>query len=134
MNTKRMTTVLLLVSLAAATPAQVFITEFMAGGSALEDEDGNTPDWIEIGNVASTNVNLANWHLTDHAGSPAKWSFPSTNIASGGFLVVFASGKLHRLLPAQLVGWQLGLARQKLLDCSKTDQRQHRFQMLSLGH
>ena len=72
---------------------QVFISEFMASGSALEDEDGDTPDWIELWNVGPAPANLAGWHLTDHAANLTKWTFPSTNIPPGGFLVVFASGK-----------------------------------------
>ena len=81
--------------------SQVIITEFMAGNShTLADADGDFSDWIELQNISATNVNLANWALTDSAGNPAEWLFPSTNIAPGGFMVVFASGK-NRATPGQ---------------------------------
>ncbi len=80
---------------------QVAITEFMAGNShTLADADGDFSDWIEIQNTSSANVNLANWALTDSSGNPAEWLFPSTNIAPGGFMVVFADGK-NRQTPGQ---------------------------------
>jgi hypothetical protein len=83
----------LLISCQVST-GQVVITEFMAGNShTLADADGDFSDWIELQNISATNVNLANWALTDSAGNPAEWLFPSTNIAPGGFMVVFASGK-----------------------------------------
>ncbi|MGZ8901503.1 MAG: lamin tail domain-containing protein, partial [Limisphaerales bacterium] len=69
------------------------ITEFSAGGrQGLVDEDGDTPDWIEIQNFSKEAVDLAGWTIRD---DPAEkfWSFPATNIAPGGFQIVFASGK-----------------------------------------
>jgi hypothetical protein len=85
-----------------ALMAQVVISEFMAGGGTLVDEDGDKPDWIEIWNTNATPVSLAGWHLTDTASDLAKWTFPSTNLASGQFLVVFASGKDRSVAGAQL--------------------------------
>jgi len=53
--------VLLMASLAVPVTAQVRITEFMASNThTLLDEDGDSSDWIEIQNTASTNVNLLN--------------------------------------------------------------------------
>jgi hypothetical protein len=84
-----------------AAVAQVRITEFMASNThTLADEDGDFSDWIEIQNTSGTNVNLFNWSLTDSAGNPTKWLFPSTNIAPGSFMVIFASGK-DRRIPGQ---------------------------------
>jgi hypothetical protein len=81
--------------------AQVVITEFMAGNShTLADTDGDFSDWIELQNTSGTNVNLANWALTDSSGNPTEWLFPSTNIAPGGFMIIFASGK-NRATPGQ---------------------------------
>jgi hypothetical protein len=82
----------ILASLPAA--AQVRITEFMASNTqTLTNEDGDTADWIEIQNTATTNVSLLNWSLTDSAGNPGKWRFPATNMTAKSFLVVFADGK-----------------------------------------
>ncbi|MBE0535447.1 MAG: lamin tail domain-containing protein [Phycisphaerae bacterium] len=76
----------------AASP--LVINEFMASNSTtLADEDGDFSDWIEIRNISNHSVNMQGWFLTDSAGNPAKWAFPDMQLDSGGYLVVFASGK-----------------------------------------
>ena len=81
----------------------VRITEFMAANSgALLDQDGDSSDWIEIQNAGNDTVNLLGWHLTDDPQDLAKWTMPATNLAPGGFLVVFASGKDRAIAGAQL--------------------------------
>ena len=96
----RLASVVILVSCRISV-GQVVITEFMAGNShTLADADGEFPDWIELQNISATNVNLANWALTDSSGNPAEWLFPSTNLAPGGFLIIFASGE-NRQTPGQ---------------------------------
>lgn len=55
--------------------------------------DPETPDWIELRNLADRPLDLAGYGLTDDARLPAKWRFPTgTLIEPSGFLVVFASG------------------------------------------
>jgi hypothetical protein len=76
--------------------ANIRINEFVAANlSGLTDEDvpAEPQDWIEIWNYGSTTVNLNGYALTDDPDDPGKWTFPSTNLAPGQFLVVFASGK-----------------------------------------
>jgi hypothetical protein len=74
--------------------AQALISEFLsANSSGLRDEDGDASDWIEIHNPTAVTINLEGWHLTDKDGNLDKWTFPSVEIAPGGFLVVFASKK-----------------------------------------
>lgn len=82
-------------SLAFGGQAQgVAISEFLAvNEGGLADEDGGHPDWIEVHNGGTAAVDLAGWHLTDDALNPSKWTFPSTNLAAGAYLVVFASEK-----------------------------------------
>jgi len=90
---------LLLISLFTgfAASGQVRITEFMASNThTLLDEDGDSSDWIEIQNTASTNVNLLNWYLADKPSNLTKWAFPSTNLPPGNFMIVFASNKNRR--------------------------------------
>ena len=78
--------------------AQVVLSEFQASNTrTLRDEDRNFEDWIEICNVSDASVNLGGWFLADDAGQLDKWQFPSTNLAAGKFLVVFASGKDRRV-------------------------------------
>jgi hypothetical protein len=59
--------------------------------------DGRFPDWIELYNPGPDTVNLLDWSLTDVATNLTKWRFPPTNIAPGGFVIVFASDKNHRV-------------------------------------
>ena len=91
-----------------ASDAAPYISEFMAsntrtsGVGSLIDEDQEPVDWVEIYNPGGTTVNLDGWYLTDNSGNLTKWKFPATNIASGSFLVVFASGKDRSVPGARL--------------------------------
>lgn len=70
------------------------ISEFLADNdNGLQDEDGDTSDWIEIHNPGDIGVNLSGWHLTDNINDLAQWTLPSKILAPGEFLVVFASSK-----------------------------------------
>ncbi|MFP6873018.1 MAG: chitobiase/beta-hexosaminidase C-terminal domain-containing protein [Verrucomicrobiales bacterium] len=80
---------------ASASPR---ISEFMAvNDSTILDEDGDSPDWIEIYNPTEDNtwLNLAGYALSDDPLVAQKWLFPTTSIAPGTRIIVFASGK-HR--------------------------------------
>lgn len=88
---------------AAAQAAGPVLSEFVAlNQTSLRDADGDSSDWIEIVNQATTATNLLGWHLTDDATRPAKWTFPSTPLHPGEFLVVFASGKNHAVAGREL--------------------------------
>jgi hypothetical protein len=79
--------------------AQIIISEFMADNqSALADENGQFPDWIEIYNTGASAVNLNGWSLTDDPTHQSRWFFPSTNLSSKGFMVVFADGTNRTVL------------------------------------
>ncbi len=81
----------------------VIINEVMAENDGfLHDQDGDSPDWLELFNDSLTNVNLAGWHLTDTPTNLTKWTFPAMNLPSGSFLVVFASGKNRATNGAEL--------------------------------
>jgi len=100
---KRLASLLICSALVFSLRADVLISEFMASNArTLADEDGQFPDWIELYNSGSNTVNLLNWSLTDNATNLKKWQFPSTNIATSGFLVVFASGKNRTLVGSNL--------------------------------
>lgn len=83
--------------LAAALPAAhgaPRINELMAAGqSAIADEDGAFPDWIELHNPGAAPVALGGWALSDDAAKPAKWTIPAVTLAPGAYLVVFCSEK-----------------------------------------
>jgi hypothetical protein len=87
----------------ASSRADLVITEFMAvNDSTLVDEDGDHPDWIEIHNAGAGDVDLGGWYLTDNRDRLTKWRFPSTLLAAGGYLVVFASDKDRAVSGAEL--------------------------------
>ena len=62
----------------------------------MRDEEGDTPDWIELQNVSKQPLNLQGWTLSEESRRAKTWTFPSTNLASGQQLVIFASGKDRR--------------------------------------
>ena len=83
-----------LLPVAPAWAQSLVISEFMAvNTNSIQDEDDAYEDWIEIQNTGTGTVDLAGWHLTDESSNLDKWTFPSTNIAPGGFVIVFASNK-----------------------------------------
>jgi len=83
--------------------AEIVITELMAANSVtLADEDGAYSDWIELYNPTNTTVSLDGWYLTDSASNLTKWRFPAASIASGEFLIVFASNKNRQTAGATL--------------------------------
>ena len=72
----------------------VHVHEFLAANSSgLQDEDGDSSDWIEIWNGSSGAVDLAGWYLSDDLSNLARWALPPRVVPAGGALIVFASGK-----------------------------------------
>ncbi len=79
------------------------ISEFLASNlSGLQDEDGDYSDWIEIHNRSAAAINLNGWYLTDDAGDPVRWAFPSKTLDANAYLLVYASGKDRRNAAANL--------------------------------
>jgi hypothetical protein len=70
------------------------VTEFMADNNDTLSLAGvGSPDWIEIHNPGSTEIDLEGWHLTDDDQDPDQWTFPAgAAIAPGAYLLVYASG------------------------------------------
>ena len=88
----------------------VVLNEIMAKNTAvLADEDHDYPDWIELYNPTTAAVNLEGWQLSNSAKNGSRWTFPATNIAARGYLVVFASGKNRAVAGCPLhTDFQLG--------------------------
>jgi CotH kinase protein/Chitobiase/beta-hexosaminidase C-terminal domain/Lamin Tail Domain len=77
----------------SSTGMEPIISELVAVGSTLQDENLTAQDWIEIHNPNAFSIDLAGYYLTDDAALLTKWAFPSTTLAPGAYLVVFASDK-----------------------------------------
>lgn len=72
----------------------IIINEIMAvNRTTCAAEDGQYYDYIELYNASSQSVDLGGWYLSDNTDYVRKWRFPvDTVIASGEYLIVFASG------------------------------------------
>lgn len=82
---------------------QAAISEFLAQNSGgLEDEDHDTPDWIELTNPGTADVDLAGWSITDDPALPRRWVFPTFTLRPGERKVIFASGKNRTLASGNL--------------------------------
>jgi hypothetical protein len=75
-------------------PLELCINEFMPDNEAsITDESGATPDWIELHNPGSEDIDLEGWSLTDDADDPMKSVLPAgLTLPAGGFLLLWADG------------------------------------------
>ena len=93
-----------------APASALVISEFMTdnSGGAL-DEDYDSSDWVELYNGTAAAVNLNGYYLTDDLTQKTKWRFPAVNVAAGGYVLVWASGKDRSVVTAPLhANFQLG--------------------------
>ena len=78
-------------------PGELVLNEVVtANQDSLRDEDGDSPDFIELFNGRSTPVSLAGWGLSDDPERPFRWVFPNVVLPPRAHLMVFASGKNRR--------------------------------------
>lgn len=78
--------------------SSVRINEFLANSSStsLSDEDGDTPDWIELHNPDGRSMSLGGMYLTDDPSNLTKWLMPSISLSGNDYLIIFASSKDRR--------------------------------------
>lgn len=90
--------VIFFISFMPSTAAQtVAINEFMSSNqTTIADEDGDFEDWIELYNYGHEAVNLKGFYLSDDYSNPNLWEFPDVTLPSGGYLLIWASGKNRR--------------------------------------
>jgi hypothetical protein len=85
----------------AGVEATVVISELSASNrGVILDQDGDSPDWIELFNPTDKTIPLEGWFLTDDALDLRQWRIPDITLASGEYVLVFASGK-DRAVPGQ---------------------------------
>lgn len=77
------------------TQTPPLITELLAeNDGGLNDQDDESPDWIELTNSSPYRFDLVGHFLTNKADIPAQWAFPAgASVPGNGRLVVFCSGK-----------------------------------------
>ena len=72
---------------------QLVINEIMTSNKgAYVDEFGNAYDWIELYNGSDSDIDLADYTLSDEESGNAKWIFPSITIKSKEYLIVYLAG------------------------------------------
>ncbi len=69
------------------------INEVASSNSIFSDEDGDTPDWIELHNYGSEEISLNNWSLTDIIDDNNPWTFPEISIDADEYILIWASDK-----------------------------------------
>ena len=69
------------------------INEVSASNSIFLDEDGDTPDWIELYNYGTDEISINNWSLTDILDDNNPWTFPDITIDADEYLLIWASDK-----------------------------------------
>ncbi|GJM34737.1 MAG: hypothetical protein DHS20C18_37380 [Saprospiraceae bacterium] len=76
-------------------PAQELrLNELMSSNSNLVfDEDGDTPDWMELNNFGAIPVDLGGYFLSDDGQDLQKWSLPTISLEPSQQLLIFASDK-----------------------------------------
>jgi len=77
----------------SAVAQNIRINEVVSSNSEYYDEDGDTPDWIELHNFGTTPVSLLNWGLTDDGDNLHDWQFPDLTLNADEYLQVWASKK-----------------------------------------
>uniref|UniRef100_UPI00055DB320 CotH kinase family protein n=1 Tax=Maribacter antarcticus TaxID=505250 RepID=UPI00055DB320 len=85
--------VLLFLSISNLTAQTIRINEVVSSNSQHTDEDGDTPDWLELHNYGTENISISNWALTDDEDDLTKWTFPSFTLAPDQYLLIWASKK-----------------------------------------
>ena len=76
------------------------INEIMSSNTmVLYDEDGDTPDWLEIINSGSSGINLSDYYLSENPDKLLKWQLPGIVLPPNQPLLVYASGKDKQQTP-----------------------------------
>jgi hypothetical protein len=82
-----------LITLCTINAQNIRINEVVSSNSVYIDEDGDTPDWLELHNNSNQEVSLTNWTLSDDPEDPNKWTFPNIVLYPDDYLLLWASSK-----------------------------------------
>ncbi len=84
----------LIVFLYSAEAQELKINEVMSSNTMIVyDEDGDTPDWLEIINSGTSEINLADYYLSENPDNLFKWQMPQITLVPNQPLLIYASGK-----------------------------------------
>ena len=85
--------------IAGWAPPMLVINEVLARNlNTVEDENGKTPDWIEIYNPGPVDVDMGGMYLTDDPAFPNQSEIPAgVVVPAGGYLLLWADGNATAL-------------------------------------
>ena len=69
------------------------INEVVSSNSEYIDEDGDTPDWLELHNYGTQDISINGWFLSDDVDDLEKWIFPNITLSPNQYLLLWASSK-----------------------------------------
>jgi hypothetical protein len=69
--------------------AGVLVNEVLANNATLAEPDGSKPDWVEIFNPSTNNVDLGDMSLTDDTAVSRRWVIPGGTILNAQSFVKF---------------------------------------------
>jgi len=81
------------ICLSNVSAQSIRFNEVQASNTVYQDEDGDTPDWIELYNLSNEAIDLNGWSLTDDLTRDSFWTFENTIIDTGVYGALWASGK-----------------------------------------
>jgi hypothetical protein len=97
-------------------PINIIINEFLVGNVSFNtDSDGDYSSWIELYNAGPQAVDLFGFSITNNSSLPTQWTFPTVTLASGNYLIIWASqknrksGELHTNFSLSIQGGFVGL-------------------------
>jgi CotH kinase protein/Lamin Tail Domain/Secretion system C-terminal sorting domain len=83
----------------AVTSGTLVINELLADNSLIDDEYGESDDWLELFNTTDQLLDLSNLYLSDTISNLMKWQFPAgATLDPNGYLVVWTDDDAEQLL------------------------------------
>ncbi len=80
----------------------------------LQDFNSDTPDWIELYNASSSNVNLESYVISDGLETDDYWYCPAYVLEPGKYKIIFASGKDIKTGDEWHTDFKLGLMKEQV--------------------
>src|SRR3954465_3255078 len=72
--------------------AQLVINEYSCANiNSIADNFSEYNDWVELYNAGSSTENLSGYFMSDKAGNPTQYAFPSGTVPSHGYVKVICS-------------------------------------------
>ena len=97
----------------------IYINEFQASNTFIQDEFGEADDWVELYNAGNAPINIGGWYVTDDLTDLTAWQIPatdptSTTIPAQGFIILWfdknpEQGVLHVDAKLSGSGEEIGL-------------------------